>query len=273
MKKYLFVFFTLLLILSINKLLSLDFDSCYCKPEWNSLIEYDFIIDSCNINIWEPDCTNLLLDNCYYHEEETAKRIFFKSCIYLWFDVEALSISPAPSDTIIEVDWRDIDTIYNEIRDGFQKLENEFGNVTLRKMYPDITLIPEGQSFYIIFNEYVHMNSVYIKINNIEKTNAEIDCLPKYINVIDPISNTDNFQTMAYPSPASNHLNIISKKRLLVSEICIYSYLGKIINTYKIEYLSNSNDLNLYLINNLNLIDGFYYIKIENQLIKFIVRN
>ena len=191
------------------------------------------------------------------HEILLAKR---------WFStilpIHALDIPVARHDTIIERNWRDIDTNFKNLRNGFADLEIKFGEFKLYKTQPenDDTNSYGSRSFRIKFNNYIVIDSVIFYLRkitvlifpNYEYRNMIID------NILN-FSEIDTCKILIYPNPISDLFFI---KNLNFKQKLIITLLNE--NLYDLKKIKIFNETyNDYIFDLHDFSNGIYYLKIE----------
>ncbi|MBI5325293.1 MAG: hypothetical protein HZB41_08500 [Ignavibacteriae bacterium] len=118
-------------------------------------------------NSFNPD--SVMLDTC-----ATTNPIEPVLYAYKWYLVilppGALNVPEAPRDTLIYRDWRDIDTNFIELREGFLNIENKFSPFIMRKEHPEgvDTSSLGSRSWLIKFEEYFNIDSVVFYLSSIQ---------------------------------------------------------------------------------------------------------
>jgi hypothetical protein len=219
------------------------------------------------------DCGDIY-ENWDINKEERHSRLYAKQHWTVRFDVAAIYIPKAPSDTIIEVSWEAIDTSFAEIRTAFQQLEQQYGAFRLRKFYPDYDTNEFSQVFLLYFDNYVNIFDIEEYIDSIPNTSCDFSRW-----IVKPVSvNNENGESLIkdkiFSIIASNN-----KKEILIQTnidfsgdnfIIINDMNGRAIKTIKIE---NSFSGTIIPINVSDLIKGIYFVCIGNYCNKFYVNH
>ena len=118
-------------------------------------------------DMYNPD--SVMADTC---NQINKNLLYAKHWFFIILPPKVLNIPEFNRDTIIERNWRDIDSSFINLRYGFFNVEKIFGNFILRKIAPDIidTNSYGSRSFEIRFNNYVNIDSVQYFLQNIPNT-------------------------------------------------------------------------------------------------------
>ena len=197
-----------------------------------------------------------------------CKYIYAKKYFKMFLPYRALFIPELPWDTLVYRHWQDIDTNFINLRNGLDTLEKIFCSYEIQKEQPDnIDSTSWGsRSFYIIFDNYVNIDSVDNYLNTVKDIEE-----PFYwyrdgsIGGINWSSN--NNKDFNYIINNSNYIieiiipqNRVSQK----NKFNIYNYLGIKIFTGEI---TNANEFNIDIS---GFRCGLYFLQINDKIYKFI---
>lgn len=167
-------------------------------------------------NIFNPD--SVMYDTCLCKNKAWLPPY----CEYVyakqWFGLDlpngALNIPQAPRDSVILRNWRDIDSSFTDMREGFENLENIFGNFVFMKVYPDIidTSKIASRYFNLRFDNYVKIDSASYLLHNIPDIETE-GYLGRYSRLLSNLSE---------PSFEFGHLKNSGIKSKLISRTTHY---------------------------------------------------
>jgi hypothetical protein len=261
----------LLLLAPANKLLMQEIPDCMCPPLKHPpsgyLVNQDsaIVIDTCGI--WYPSisCDSAYWGNVFSkYGLEAIKRIYAKNTWLIWFDVKAIPLPEAPSDSVIEVTWRDIDSLnYPEIKDSLKSIEQIYGTYKLIKVNPQFTEPDIGQSFDVIFENYVNVNELTKKFRDCPFAHCD------FLNWLsddypDDVKDNHNDSLIIYPNPAFYFLYIKSNNDL-IDNINIISTLGcqQPLNI-------NKQYDKIVVVNVSRLPSGVYFIVLNSKIYEFI---
>jgi hypothetical protein len=287
-KKSSFLLFILLLFLSVESPVQTeDLDPCWIIPcldtEYMQGINPDTLaIDTCgfyvesggyyfNSHDWCEEIRSQ--KNALVLQFITQKRYYSKRGWHLRFEVMAIKLPWAPEDSILECNWNAIDTAYPEIRQGFQELEEKYGNLILRKSDPCDTTYSyysyKSQIFTVHFQNWLNTVEVAEALNNIPKSvggfSGYFDVTTSFI-----IENEGKSNSLfeVYPNPSENKITIkINEINNNNNSINIYSLDGKLQITQLIQYSSETIDIDTS-----KLINGIYLVIYNNQQTKIVIR-
>jgi hypothetical protein len=139
---------------------------CMCVPlsypQTGQIINLDssIVFDTCGVQYKYSNCDSSFWYNLKSdYGEQAKKKVYSKGYWVILFEVSAIPIPAAPKeDTLIYVDWTAIDTAYPEIRNTFQQMEENFGDLYFRKMSP--TAGENAKNFRLYFTNYVNIDSI-----------------------------------------------------------------------------------------------------------------
>ncbi|TAL66796.1 MAG: T9SS type A sorting domain-containing protein [Bacteroidetes bacterium] len=220
-------------------------------------------------NSFNPD--SVMWDTCVTGDH---KVLYAYKWYYVILPVGALNVPWAPGDSLIYRDWRDIDSSFTELRNGFQLIENKFGPFIMKKQYPDEidTSSIGSRSWYIKFEEYFNIDSIvyylggfidpryvsydmraYRLADNVNDTNAILK--PLIINL--------------YPNPSDGYIIVdFYDNKYGLHEIEIYNEINN--KVYQYSFI-NSNDNIMINLNLSFLPNGLYFLKNGSIIKKFII--
>lgn len=95
-----------------------------------------------------------------YHAHTETELLYSRSGWHVQFQADVVPLPALPADSIVEIEWTEIDTAYPEVRAGFDSLESRFGGFLLRKDYPARTTGNGGNSYTLIFDDPVNVDDV-----------------------------------------------------------------------------------------------------------------
>jgi len=230
------------------------------------------IPDSCLKFYWEPTIgfqnpDSVKIDTCI--DSPTYNHIFAKEFFTVQFEYNVLPrVDSTYGDSIVEYRWYDIDTNYNETRNGFSELEKKFGTFYFREIYryePDTTE-NEKRQLRIRFDEYVDVDTVVGFIKTIPLLTDVLYILRAGVLVdIKSEKLNSNNEYSIYPQPANDILHIHAKTQSQTTIIDIINMIGQIVFTKKYQS-ENLINLNISYLN-----PGVYILKINNFYIKIII--
>ncbi|NOZ46674.1 MAG: hypothetical protein GXO79_07805 [Chlorobi bacterium] len=166
--------------------------------------------DSCLKFYWEPqDSTfrnvdSVMVDSC--EQSQTFGQLYAKEYFVVEFDHNIIPRDTIyPKDTIIEYSWEDIDTNYSELRLGFFRLYQKYGNFWFREIRPqevDTTVFFKRELF-IRFEDYRNIDSIVDFIKEIPLV-SEVLYFQRYGGVVDVEAekNTNENDFSMFPIPA-----------------------------------------------------------------------
>ena len=213
-----------------------------------------------------PD--SVKVDSCI--DSETYGQYYAKQFFWVKFTYNVLPRTEIYTpDTIIEYKWYNIDTSYQETRQGFQLLEQTFGNFWLREELPnkpDTTLFLP-RCLLLRFENYVNIDSIIKYVNEIKLINY-LYYMRRYGSVPNVEDrNSEINEIFIYPQPASNILYIkISKNIIYNKQIELINIEGEIIAKKLILFNESIN-----IINFSDIPTGIYFIKIGKNLKPIII--
>ena len=279
------ILIVLILIISSLVLNSKDIPPCSCvplnywdtKPGHEQKINQDtaIVFDTCGVMIKYHSCDSTFVENIYRfnsYYDTTILKVYAK---YLWqinFINDAIKLPKYPKDTAIFVTWEVIDTSFILQRKVFKELDSIYGHFVMRKMSPEIDTGALGRIFYITFDNWVPIVEIekYINKNLYEKQRylcyCEFQRWPAIEGGTHVKDSYNQFKIM--PNPVSDYLYIESPGVVASykDKYEITSYLGCKYEV-KAEYTGQDN----IKLNCSALPAGLYFIKINNQISKFII--
>ncbi|OGU15457.1 MAG: hypothetical protein A2X61_07740 [Ignavibacteria bacterium GWB2_35_12] len=243
-------------------------DTCWCIPKYyppnGEFFNEHFKYDTCNVEFASSSCDSVYWLNMN-RTTDGRNRIYAKHEWLVWFDVKAFPLPYYPPDTLIEVTWRDVDSInYPEIKDSLRMIENEYGNNKMIKLHPDLNQPGSGQTFRVFFDNYLIGVELENKYNAIPFANCGFKAGRLDIDNIDDFSKGHNTEINISPNPANDYL-YIHKQNNNHNNIIITSVTGEVLLTIE------SNNEEEQKINIQNLSPGIYFLRIGNVCKKFIV--
>jgi hypothetical protein len=217
-------------------------------------------------DISNPD--SVLIDTCLCSD------IHWTECEYLyakqWFEIlfpiGSINLPYYPADTIIYINWDDIDSSFTEIREKLLNMYTAFGQYSMQKVYPDI-IDPSrsGSRYFLIkFDDYCNIDSVEEYLIGISDVKAKyirrfVQDIESYMNEYSAIFDNSSFEVI--PNPASEKITLsITLPELSNLNISIFDILGNRMyknNEYRIigEY-SNEMDITGFQ-------PGIYFVRVE----------
>lgn len=238
-------------------------------PAWAEMRAQYTAPDSClklfcphdNREFFNPD--SVKVDSCL--NSTTLGKWYIKRGVYIAFD--NYIFSPKPISINETRTWEEIDSKYDETREGFRFLEEKLGKVIFYRD-PDfqndsLHLLYPG--FLINFSNYLFEDSVYKWINKISEVHS---CFllhqPNFLIVEEVIKPFQNL--IIFPIPASDKLNIkISNSNdFIETNIKIVNYLGTVLHSYKLNSCETQLDVS-------HLPNGLYYVIMNNIVRSFII--
>ncbi len=275
MKTRLLILFLLFFAL-VHKLQMQEIPDCMCvplkHPPSGYLVNQDsaVVLDTCGIWFPSASCDSVYCNNVFsQYGIEAMQRVYAKSTWTIWFDVKAFLISKGPVDTIIEVTWRDIDSLnYPFLKDSLELIEQNYGSFTLRKIHPQYTEPIYGQEFIMYFEEYVNVFKILDQFRSIPHTYCDFiswlaDDYSNYVK-----DNNKNILVIS-PNPASEYIEIDLVAKLSESyQIQIFDVYGK--EMYVGAHCPDIIGMPLR-IDISSFPDGVYFLRIGNETQKFVV--
>ena len=222
-----------------------------------------------------PD--SVMIDTCECSDIHwtDCKHLYSKQWYEITFPIGAIHLPAYPPDTTILITWEDVDTNFQDIRNGLYNMQNIFGNYILKKVYPqtsDSTKLG-SRFFHVKFNNYIKIDSVvnYLKsISGIESGyRLRIIQYPDDVN-----DNNDVKFTEIFPNPVSDYIEIKIEDKLSESsklsesfQIQIFDIYGKRI-TNLTPTLSKGEGVRI----DVSLLpNGIYFLRIGTEVRKFVV--
>ena len=230
--------------------------------------------------VWEHDTTpytgngegkalnpdSVMVDTC--EASPTYDQRFANRYYIVQFPYEEYPFNFEPFHPNSTATYRDIDSAYPGYIDGFQSIENKFGNfVFLRRNTEPDSNIQKNPVFSMKFDEYVCIDSVVEALKSIEnlKYSAYVNNAVHLTNVDD---NKDGKSIKIFPNPSENKITIkINEINNNKNSINIYSLDGRLKISQLIQFSSETIDIDIS-----KLINGIYYIRYDNQQTKLIIR-
>jgi hypothetical protein len=139
------------------------------------------------------------------------------------FDVDAIVLPALPSDSIVEVGWRSIDTIYPNIRAGFEALEGTFGTIILRKQDPEATTGENSRIFDMRVGQYAEVDSVTTIADTIPNVRCEF--VGGFIfpaGVVPADKREHKMELVVQPNPATVRVQVCGTELHTSSSILIH---------------------------------------------------
>ncbi|MFH1050980.1 MAG: T9SS type A sorting domain-containing protein [bacterium] len=281
MKTKLLILF-LLLLAPANKLLVQEIPDCKCSPKYwmedSTLIsnsDNSFLIDTCGIPKWFESCDSTLW---YYikHYYEPYYRCYAKYSWRIKFEVDAIPIPAVGADTTIFVSWEEIDSSFNDIRDGFQSFEQTFGSFSLRKVNPGFGPGDRlSREFELFFTDYNNVQLVTDALNEIQDVIAGFNRTFYFHN--SSVHNENNFSYNVIsisPNPASEYIEInsgVDSRRQTADgkqewDIQIFNVYGEQMYNFVGAHCNVPVHIDIS-----NLPVGIYFVKVGNTVKSFVV--
>ncbi|MFH1050201.1 MAG: T9SS type A sorting domain-containing protein [bacterium] len=253
-------------------------DSCYnLIGNWK---QYGYVI-------FNPD--SVLLDTCLCSDVpwDQCRENYAKKWYRALFPYGVFNLPEYPYDTTIYVTWEDMDTNFSEIHQKFIDLEKIFGSYKLIKEFPDrVDSSLPSRVFLIAFDNYNKIDSV----NNFMQMDIE-HWVFKYQNQVSWIytsinENCDNTNLIGAitPNPASEYIEINigdNSRRQTADEkkqwdIQIYYVYGVCLSNLSPTSYTPLTPLERGMENGVRIDvsgfpDGIYFIRIGNEIQKFVV--
>jgi hypothetical protein len=262
------------LLLPNGKTLLSQIPDCMCPPLKHPasgyLVNQDsaFVIDTCRIRYPSANCDSVYWKNMFSeYGKEAMKRVYAKHTWLLWFNVEAFPLPVAPSDTIIEVTWEDVDSLnYPEVKTALNNIATTYGNFKLKKTRPQLTEPIYGQTFEVFFENYVNVLEIEKKFNNIPYSNCDfISWLSDdYPNIV--INSDLSKSPIIFPNPTSDKLTITFKNEQSSQSLKLFSITGIKLNEYNLDKFTIETELDLSPYPN-----GIYFLQIGNEMFRVAV--
>jgi hypothetical protein len=161
----------------------------------------------------------------------TYNLMYGKRWFYVWFTHYVINLPQAPADTLLEVSWSAIDTVYPALRSAFADLETKYGTLYLKKYAPNWVDSTHNVShiYHLRFDQYVCIDSVLNDIGLIQGlTKYHFFPYPVYmLNVLDEQKTPPIL--FLYPNPATSILNISRYDGEPIHRIVVLDLTGKTI--------------------------------------------
>jgi len=182
----------------------------YSYPPHNANYKLDsaYAFDTCGIKLKSIDCDSSLMLN-YFIIADGRERLYAKELWVVWFDVKAFNLPRYDPDTLIELTWRDADSInFPAIKDSLEILESIYGNYRLRKLEPEYTEPDDGQTFLVYFENYVNGVNIENKFRLIPYAHCDFMGGISKVNAVESNEKTQNKNIQISPNPASEYIEI-----------------------------------------------------------------
>lgn len=168
-----------------------------------------------------------MVDTCF--GSSTYGALYAKRSFSIHFRYYVIDLPQAPYDTLLEIDWRAIDTSQTTLRASFMDLENKYGTFTLIKHAPHITDSTDLSSLYyhVRFHSYVCVDSVLSDIkNNAGIRDSYFSGYPAYKTAVYSKSDTKNSELLFSSNPVKNTVVINRRDGSPIKKIEITSSVG-----------------------------------------------
>lgn len=207
---------------------------------------------------------SVMADSC--HNSPTYGKWYSKKGYF--FGTENYPFNPKPISESDRKTWRDIDSQFATTRDGFELLEQKFGEFTIRRYEDggDDSMHLEAPTFIIDFKNYQLVDSVIYYVEKIDSVmgcnlnNYPFDLFVQYN------SNCENFEF----NIIRNNITVIFTESYLVKKntteiiIEIFNILGNKVKNIKL-ILNKRIEIDMS-----DFVPGIYFLRIDNEIIKFI---
>src|ERR1035437_5066140 len=121
---------------------------CECVPTTDStkgiFVSDTVVFDTCGLGQDELSCA----EKAMKFDEERI-RFSARKAWYIEFTAHVIDLPEYQADTLILLQWKDIDSSHLALRLSFQQLELQFGAYKLRKEFPQSTSGWMSQRFFI----------------------------------------------------------------------------------------------------------------------------
>lgn len=253
-----------------------EFPPCGCYPQYRTQKIYDIVNGNRDTLIAMNQDSSMVLDTCYIDAPHTIAcgdkirymknlyGVYDNDKFYLTFKDLAIKSDSLPKDSIKYYYWQDIDTNMTQLRNSFQKIEENFGAFKFRKLY---SKIKDHQMFIMYFEHRVNVGKLYDSISIIQ--NVLFSYNQEWINyssITEDISGNKKYTVKLY-----NNQLMITDNNGEVNDlfIKIFDINGNIILQNSKGFFSNYSKIEIN-IDKFNA--GIYFIQINNEyhkLIKF----
>ena len=257
MKAFRIILLAGLAVMVANGAVRAQVDSCLI-PIPNTSYEYT---DSL---AWNFD--SVMYDTC--RGGKYAKRLFQLTFLYY-----ILPDSLAPIGDTLERDWRDIDSGYISIRNGFATIEQRFGPFTIQHVSSIGDTLGDTSNFFdkewfVNFRNYVNIDSAVLYLlkmpflDTITGTN-DFYGYPRSFSFVSerPLKAAIHM----WPLPCRNELFIRAPEPY--NDIVIYDPLGRVVTSY-----TREASVNILRLDISKLPNGVYYLYISGQVLKVLIQ-
>ena len=271
MKKIIII---LILMITVQILNSKDIPPCSCVPKFyldklgREPINQDTLIvfDTCGIVDPSKDCDTIFWHKYYLGDrKEGFKRCMSKGTWKVYFPDSTINLPKYRHDTTIFVDWEEIDTNKREIRKVFQELEQKFGHYQLIKDSPELTHGDLSQLFDLYFDNWQKTRTIEFEVVKAPGVICEFNGYP--IGGGNSINEDIQDNKFKYFIMRNSSNIIINSSGELIINYAIYDIIGNCMLN-----VTENMQLNIVNIDISFLQNGLYFLKINNQFSKFIVK-
>jgi len=265
MKKIILIIFLFFIIHGSQKSQTPD---CMCYPSSfpPNINDYNrdssIVFDTCGVQNYSANCDSAFWLNLY-RVKDSRNRLYAKKIWAIWFDVKAFDIPAYDPDTLIELTWRDVDSLnYPAIKDSLEQIAKEFGNYKLVKVHPDIVEPKAGQKFYIYFENFVNALEIENKFTSIENTHCGFTGFPSNVIGIELEEMIKNNYINVSPNPILEKLRIYSEN-MGIFKIDIINITGYVVYSLRFNDLTYEVEIDLNFLTN-----GLYFLRINDSCYK-----
>jgi hypothetical protein len=196
---------------------------CQCRPVSSSQIANpdSIIIDTCGLG---GDWTTCEQAATY----ADPSRMYADRWWHIAFEVDAIALPVLPSDSIVEVSWRSIDTAYHDLRSGFEAVEQTFGTVTLRKKYPQEATGEFARLFRMRIGKYSNVDSVTKMTDTIPDVFCGFDAGFTFpAGVVSPENPNTRIALAVRPNPAASRIQVCGAGLRADASLAIFDVTGR----------------------------------------------
>ena len=149
-----------------------------------------------------PD--SVMVDTCGADNVPESSRLYARGWFMVLFDYYVIDLPAAPADSVIDVDWRVIDSRYTALRSTMESIEQRFGAFRLRKFSPEITDTASTGSklFALRFADLVNIDTATEELTRLPHTST------RYMRRHHLVSSVPSRQRVTaarvWPMPATN---------------------------------------------------------------------
>jgi hypothetical protein len=202
---------------------------------------------------------SVMIDTCF--GSDTYNSLYSKKWFKIRFHNYVINLFQAPYDTLLEVSWTNIDTMFTSLRSSFSILEDKYGTFFLRKYAPNLTdsTDPASHVYDIRFSTYVPVDSILNDLRNISGLDSySFSSYPGFLDDVLEKKSGRN-EILVVPNPATNSIEV---KCDLISDnqshiISVFDPIGNVVLNERINSSNSNIDIS-------HLPNNFYILKIDS---------